>query len=211
MGNLEFIEAEEDYFQTINYQTCNFFYTTATSENFLKNVTGLANLNGGSCWIGLSSATKIKGCDAISEIKFITDIIKPLEIKFIIKKFITKNKQLLQVEIIPSLNKISFNKVYYIADNSICIEANKIILNCWKKSKNETSFFFKLAPSLQDLILNTLKETSKFTLSKAYTLFSLSKSEVDKIISELYQLNKLKLTLENNSINFNYLEIDEIR
>ncbi|NDF61172.1 MAG: hypothetical protein EB100_08830, partial [Crocinitomicaceae bacterium] len=100
MGNLEFIKAEEDYFQAINYQTCNFFYTTATSENFLKNVTGLANLNGGSCWIGLSSATKIKGCDAISEIKLITDIIKPLEIKFIIKKFITKNKQLLQVEIL---------------------------------------------------------------------------------------------------------------
>ncbi|NDF60625.1 MAG: hypothetical protein EB100_06040, partial [Crocinitomicaceae bacterium] len=99
----------------------------------------------------------------------------------------------------------------YIADNSICIEANKIILNSWKKPKNESSFFFKLAPSLQDLILNTLKETSKFTLSKAYTLFSLSKSEIDKIISELYQLNKLKLTLENNSINFNYLEIDEIR
>jgi len=204
MGNLEFIEAQEDYFDAINPNECNFFLVTSTQNDFLKIVTGLSNHLGGSCWIGLTSTTKIKGCDTHFEMNAIIQICTSVNIKPVITKYIKNNKQLLHV-VIPALpTKIALDNTYFISSNSTFIEANKVVVNSWKLNINKNYFFSKLQIEQQETILDTLHQNSKFTLSKAYSLFSMSKSDIDKIITELYRNNQLNLIIENNTIYFSY-------
>ena len=104
MGNLEFLEAQEDYLNAINPNECNIFLVTSTQDDFLKIVTGLSNHLGGSCWIGLTSTTKIKGCDAYFEMNAINQTCTSVNIKPVITKYKKNNKQLLHV-VIPALPK----------------------------------------------------------------------------------------------------------
>ena len=202
MGNLEFIEAQGDYLYAINPNECNIFLVTSTQNDFLKIVTGLSNHLGGSCWIGLTSTTKIKGCDAHFEMNAINQTCTSVNIKPVITKYKKNNKQLLHV-VIPALpTKIALGNTYFISTNSTFIEANKVVVNSWKLNTNENYFFSKLEIEQQETILNTLHQNSRFTLSKAYSLFSMSKSDIDKIITELYRKNQLNLIIENNTIYF---------
>jgi predicted HTH transcriptional regulator len=202
MGNLEFLEAQGDYLDAIKPNECNIFLVTSTQDDFLKIVTGLSNHLGGSCWIGLISTTKIKGCDADFEMNAINQTCTSVNIKPVITKYIKNNKQLLHV-VIPALpTKIALDNTYFISSNSTFIEANKVVVNSWKLNINEDYFFSKLEIEQQETILDTLHQNSKFTLSKAYSLFSMSKSVIDKIITELYRKNQINLIIENNTIYF---------
>ena len=167
MGDLEFIEAQEDYLDAINPNECNIFLVTSTQDDFLKIVTGLSNHLGGSCWIGLTSTTKIKGCDAHFEMNAINQTCTSVNIKPVITKYIKNNKQLLHV-VIPALpKKIALGNTYFISSNSTFIEANKIVVNSWKLNINKDCFFSKLEIEQQETILDTLHQNSRFTLSKA--------------------------------------------
>jgi hypothetical protein len=42
MGNLEFIETQEDYLDAINPNECNIYLVTSTQNDFLKIITGLS-------------------------------------------------------------------------------------------------------------------------------------------------------------------------
>ncbi len=202
MGNLEFIETQEDYLDAIKPNECNIFLVSSSQNDFLKIITGLSNHLGGSCWIGLTSTNKVKGCDAHFEMNTINQTCISVNIKPVITKYIKNNKQLLHV-LIPSLpTKIALGNTYFISSNSTFIEANKVIVNSWKLNINENYFFSKLEIEQQETILDTFHQNSKFTLSKAYSLFSMSKSDIDKIMTELYRKNQLSLLIENNTIYF---------
>ncbi|MDX1651536.1 MAG: ATP-binding protein [Brumimicrobium sp.] len=180
----------KSYIREGEHQTQDFKFRVDDARKIARTLAAFANTDGGRLLIGVKDNGKVVGVNPEEEFHVIqgaaTVFCRP-EIPVLTNVLQDEHKLVLEVIIAPSSEKPVRAQdeqgrwKTYVRRGDHTLLANKILIGVWKQTKKEKSRPQKFAEEEQ-LLINTVKEQEKVTLSKLYRLTGLNKSVVDRLL-----------------------------
>ncbi|MEX1191734.1 MAG: ATP-binding protein [Brumimicrobium sp.] len=180
----------KSYINEGEHQTQDFKFRVDDAQKIARTLAAFANTSGGRLLIGVKDNGKVVGVNPEEEFHVIQGaasvFCKP-EVDILTKIHQHDHKLVLEVNVLESEKKPvrakddEGNWKTYVRREDHTLLANKILIGVWKLQKKETSRPQKFDEDEQ-LLLNTIKNAEKITLSKLYRYTKLKKSLVDRLL-----------------------------
>lgn len=180
----------KSYIREGEHQQQDFKFRVDDPKKIARTLAAFANTDGGRLLIGVKDNGKVVGVFPEEEFHVIQGAAElfckpPIEVSTEILQ--DEHKLVLKVDVPPVKQKPIRAKddqdrwKTYVRRDDHTLLANKILVGVWKAQHKEISAPQKLDED-EMLMLNTIKETGRITLSKLYRTTKLNKSYIDKLL-----------------------------
>jgi predicted HTH transcriptional regulator len=204
------VDILKSYIREGEHQQQDFKFRVDDPKKIARTLAAFANTDGGRLLVGVKDNGKVVGVYPEEEYHVIQGAAElfckpPVEIKTEILQ--DEHKLVLKVDVFPVKHKPVRAKDdqdrwrTYVRRDDHTLLANKILVGVWKAQHKEISAPQKLDKD-EMLILNTIRDSERITLSKLYRKTQLNKSYIDKLLILFITWSIVKMDISNEGTHY---------
>lgn len=203
-----------DYIAEGEHLSQDFKFCITDSKKIAKSLVAFANTKGGRLLLGVKDNGKIAGVKSEEEFYMIegaaTLYCKP-EVPFTSINHKINGKEVVEIFIEESKNKPHLAKndegkwLAYIRKEDQNLLANKIMLEVWRKQKNNADIYLEFSET-EKTLLDFLMKHNKITFSKFKKIASINHFKAEKTLIKLILMKILKIEFTEKDTFYSYDE-----
>ena len=184
-------------------ETIEFITTINEIADIAKVAVSFANNNGGSIFIGVNKKGKLIGIDPKPELKLVDETYSFIDGELVLENIVHRVKHYFVLElfikksVLPLKLKTNTTSLYYYRVGMESLEANKIIASFLNMKKFQKSILL----TTEHLSLLNYMQTD-VNLSSLYKGVDFKPKAIDRLLSELIYLDKVKIHFVNKSFYY---------